>query len=54
MQKKFQAVFADFGGVVLVVLVLLVTWVLILSQKLKISLFVKFQPSSTHPSDRFW
>ena len=45
------SVIVDFG------VVLLVTWVIWtpkLSQKPMIGLCVKFQPSSTPPSDRFW
>ena len=48
---------ADFGQVLFVLLVLLVTWVIQTpnpSQKPMSSLCVKFQPSSTPHSDRFW
>ena len=51
-QKNFVcSVIVDFG------VVLIVTWVIWtpkLSQKPMIGLCVKFQPSSTPPSDRFW
>ena len=48
------SVIVDFGVVLLVLLVTLVIWTPKLSQKPMIGLFVKFQPSSTPPSDRFW
>ena len=61
MTKSFLvgSAIVDLGGVLLVVLVLLVTWVNQtqapkLSQKPMSSLCVKFQPFSTPPSDRFW
>ena len=48
------SVIVDFGVVLLVLLVTWVMWTSKLNQKPMIGLCVKFQPSSTPPSDRFW
>ena len=56
-QIFFDSVIVDFGGVLLVVLILLVTWVIWTPNPLnsaKSSLYVKFQPSSTPPFNSFW